>query len=304
MRKYLLSCLFPCLAVMSYTQDTPPVKYKSAVFSETVVQKNISYSDPGIKEKGYLFDLYEPKSDTTMKRPVIIWLHGGGFAFGSKNAGGIELWSETFARRGYVCVALNYPLSKKNALFNFTELKRGCYEAVHSVKEAIAFFKKNYELYRIDTNHIILGGNSAGGMIALQSVYSSQSELAALAQLPGSAILPVTHNPEHIAAVINFWGGLFKLEWLQNARVPIFSAYGNKDRIVPPGYKDTSLYGSFAIHEKATTLHIPNAVKIYDGYSHELQKHFNPLFAPGAATKKRWQDAGQAAADFLYAQLF
>jgi acetyl esterase/lipase len=235
---------------------------------------------------------------------LIIWLHGGGFKFGSKNAKGIQLWSEEFAKRGYVCAALNYRLSKKNPLFNFTELKRSCYDAVQSVAEAIAFFKQNRERYHIDTTRIILAGNSAGGMVALQSVYSSQSELAAIAQMPGSATLPNVHNPSNIAAVINFWGGLFKIEWLENARVPVFSAYGTRDKIVPYNAKDTSLYGSVAIHEKADRLHIPNALKVYEGYSHELQKHFNPVLPPGAGTKERWRDAAQAAADFLYPVLF
>jgi hypothetical protein len=80
--------------------------------------------------------------------------------------------------------------------------------------------------------------------------------------------------------------------------------YGTEDKIVPVHSKDTSLYGSIAIHERADKLHIPNAIKVYEGYSHELQKHFNPLFAPSAATKQRWLEAGQLAADFMYGQLF
>jgi acetyl esterase/lipase len=280
----------------------PTVKYRDMVFSSITVQQNISYSPgahPGIKEKYFLFDLYEPTTDTTKERPLIIWLHGGGFKFGSKNAEGIRLWSETFAKRGFVCAGLNYQLSKKNPLFKFTELKRSCYAAVQDVEEAVAFFKKNHARFRIDTNRIILAGNSAGGMIALQAVYSSHKELAHIAQLPEEGLSSI-HNPAHIAAVINLWGALFKIDWLQHAKVPIFSACGDKDGIVPPNHKDSSLYGSIAIHEKANALHIPNELKIFPGYSHELQKHFNPLFAPGAATKKRWLEAGQSAADFLF----
>ena len=307
MKGSLFSCCFVFLALTCHAQDINLVKYKSEIFNTVRIHKNISYAQTvhlGIKDRYYLLDIDEPEQDTTTKRPLIIWLHGGGFRFGSKKAKGIQLWSETFAKRGYVCAPLNYRLSKKNPLFNFTELKRACYDAVQDVAEAVTFFKKNHVLYRIDTNRIILAGNSAGAMIALQSVYSSQAELAALAQLPSSDQLPKIHNPSGIAAVINFWGGLFKIEWLQNARVPVFSAYGNNDKIVPPAYKDTSLYGSIPIHENADRLHIPNAIKEYKGYSHELQKHFNPVFAPSHKTKERWMDAGQAAANFLYTNLF
>lgn len=63
------------------------------------------------------------------------------------------------------------------------------------------------------------------------------------------------------------------------------------------------MYGSMAIHRTADSLHIPNQVKIYDNYAHELQKHFNPLFA-GPGAKKRWAEAGAFAAAFLYDQLY
>jgi acetyl esterase/lipase len=305
-QKSLTGFLLFCFATTNYGQEIKQAKYKDVFFPKTAIQKNISYSPdahPGIKEKFYLFDLYEPVSDTSQKRPLIIWLHGGGFKFGSKNARGIKLWSETFAQRGYVCAALNYRLSKKNPLFNFTELKRSCYNAVADVEEAVAFFKKNHAAYRIDANRIILAGNSAGAMIALQAVYSNRAELAELARLPDADKLPVKHNPQRVAAVINFWGGLYEISWLQNARVPIFSAYGTNDKVVPGDQKD-SLYGSIAIHRKADQLKIPNAIKVYEGYSHELQKRFNPIFAPDNATRQRWLDAGQAAAEFLFIQLF
>ena len=307
MFKYLLCCIISIIATAGYSQIMNPVKYKDPVFSETVIQKNISYSTntkPGIKKKYHQFDLYEPGLDSSQKRPLIIWLHGGGFILGSKNAKGIELWSETFAKRGYVCVALNYRLSKKFPIFNFTELKRSCYNAVQDVEEAVQWLKKNHAKFRIDTNRIILAGNSAGGMIALQAVYSSHSELARSAQLPDANLASTSHNPANIAAIINFWGALFTIDWLKNARIPIVSVHGSEDGTVPFDHKDTSLYGSNAIHIKADALHIPNRLQVYEGYSHELQKHFNPLFAVSAKTRQRWLEAGQFSADFLYEQLF
>lgn len=307
MRSYLSIFFFLCSTITGGSQEITSARYKDEVFPDITTQKNISYSPAehrGIKEKYFKFDLHEPKSDTAQKRPLIIWLHGGGFKFGSKKAKGITLWGETFAKHGYVCAALNYRLSKKNPLFNFIELKKSCYDAVQDVEEAIAFFKQNQARFRIDTNRIIVAGNSAGAMVALHAAYASQAQLAASAQLPGASSLSTKINSQNIAAVVNFWGGLYELEWLSNARVPIFSAYGTGDKVVPIDHKDTSLYGSIAIHKRATELHIPNAIKSYEGYSHELQKHFNPLFAPGAATKQRWRDAGQLAADFLFAQLF
>jgi hypothetical protein len=48
---------------------------------------------------------------------------------------------------------------------------------------------------------------------------------------------------------------------------------------------------------------MPNNLKVYQGYGHELQKHFIPFLA-GRATKRRWREAGDFAAAFLYDVLF
>ncbi|MES2371190.1 MAG: alpha/beta hydrolase [Bacteroidota bacterium] len=308
MRLYLAAFFSFFLPVISHAQNGLPARYRDRVFTETVIQKDLSYATathPGVKDKYYFFDLYEPKTDENTKRPLIIWMHGGGFTFGSKKAAGIKLWCEDFALRGYVCAGLNYPLSKSSALYKFTELKRSAFKAVQAVQEAITYFKKNAERYRIDTNRIILAGNSAGAIIALQAAYTSPSQLAEYAALPAD-LLSSKANPTGIAAVVNFWGGLFDLDWLQNAKVPIFSVYGSKDKVVTPDHKagDTAMFGSAAIHQKAVMYKIPNQVKMYEGYAHELQEHFNPIFPVGKGTKERWLDAGQVAADFLYTQLF
>lgn len=305
-KKLLTSCLAVCVGFIVYSQPIKPIRYKDYIFSKLTIRKNLSYSTAipgGTRKKYYRFDIYRAAQDSFSKKPLIIWMHGGGFKFGSKKAKGIRLWSKSFARRGYVCVAINYRLSKKNPLRNFSALVRGCYEAVQDVTQATEFFKENEALYGIDTNRIILAGNSAGAIIALQTVYSSYTELAALIDSNDANLPSNIYNPTNVAAIINFWGALFNTNWLKNADVPIVSVHGRRDRIVPYDHKNLPVYGSFAIHQKADSLNIPNRLKTYDGYGHELQKHFIPILRSGA-TKRRWLEAGQFAADFLYAELF
>lgn len=282
-------------------------RYKDLIFSEVAIDKNLSYQPnaPKDEKKAYLFDLYQPMGDNAASRPLIIWMHGGGFKFGSKKAKGIELWSKTFAQRGYVCAGINYRLSKKNPIFHFDELLKSSYYAVQDVKTAVEYFRHNAARYRIDPDKIILAGNSAGGIIALQAAYSSNAELAALAQLPaGTAAINQPGERVKVAAIVNFWGAIYNLNWLKNAAVPIVSVLGSNDGIVPPTHKSAPLYGGKDIHEKANALGIPNDLKVFDGYSHELQKHFNPLLPVGAGTQQRWLQAGQFAADFLYNRLY
>ena len=258
----------------------------------------------GTKPKYYSFDLYQAAGDTaTAQRPLIIWIHGGGFKFGSKSAKSIQMLCKSFAQKGYLCAAINYRLSKKNTLTSVNALVNGCADAVHDAEKAIHFFKTNQLTYRVDTNRIILGGNSAGAITALQAAYSSPADLAHLADSTGNATHSTVNNSQHIAAVIGYWGALFNINWLKNAQVPIVCVHGSRDRVVPIEKNSHSFYGSKNIHQAADELHIPNALKIFTGYGHELHKHFNPLFSNAAATR-RWLQAGQFVTDFLYAELY
>ena len=303
-------CILTFFSVMlcCTAQQAKPIKYKDIVFSNITIEKNLSYVDNipmGTKHKFYLFDLYQPANDTaTTRRPLIIWMHGGGFKFGAKSAKSIRMLCKAFAQKGYVCASINYRLSKKNTLTNVKALIRGCADAVQDAGVAVAFFKKNSTRFRIDTSRIVLGGNSAGAMIALQTVYSNSAALRQLADSTDEKpVETFSYNTQSVAAVINFWGALFKIDWLKNSRIPIVNVHGSKDHVVPIEKTKSSFYGSKSIQQKADALHIPACLKIFEGYGHELQKHFKP-FVSSAATKRRWLEAGAFATDFLYKELF
>ena len=306
MRQFLLS--FFCLASLAISAQ---IRFKDDTFTGFTLDKDLSYGDKK------LFDLYQPKDDTASRRPLMIWMHGGGFKFGSRHAAGTRLWCRTFAGRGYVCAAIDYQLGKKNFKFTFADLLDNCQAAVQDVRKAVAYFKANAARWHLDTTCIILAGNSAGGMLALQAVYSNSAELQGLprtkeAAVPGWDAANLSANGVNsmgIAAIVNYWGGLFDTLWLRQARVPIVSVHGDRDGIVPydpyspDDHKGYPLFGSLPIHRMADALGIPNALKTYTGYSHELQKHFFPLVR-SRRTKKRWREAGQFTADFLYTTLF
>jgi poly(3-hydroxybutyrate) depolymerase len=279
--------------------------YKDMVFSDCSVERGLSYSS---REKYAKFDLYRPKTAAVTLRPLIIWMHGGGFKFGSKKAAGVEVWCGSFARRGYLCAAIDYKLGNKSLQFTYTELVTNCYRGVQDVRTALAFFRAHASQWGIDTNRIILAGNSAGGMLAMQTVYSTDAELKRLlgkeaGAAPASGSSSAEPATVGVAAIVNFWGGIFDTAWLRNGSVPIVSVHGVEDGIVPYEHKGYPLYGSLPIHRVADSLHIPNALKAYAGFSHELQKHFNP-FIISRATRRRWLEAAQFAADFLYKELY
>ena len=302
MIKVLSMWAFYFLIVSSCAGQVKPVEYRDTVFSAVRVESNLAYRSPlpaGKAGKAYRFDLYEPPIEAgATRRPLIIWMHGGGFRFGSRKATGARFWCTSFARRGYIFASIDYRMTVKKTLTSFPALVKGCSLAVEDAREAVAYFKAHYKTWNIDTNRIILGGNSAGGMVALQAAYSKPGDLLKLAGdttkatdgSPGdNGSSRVTGSGDGasvgVAAVINFWGAMFETDWLNNARVPIVSVHGSNDRIVRAGRKGEHFFGSLSIHLKADSLSIRNRLKIYDGYSHELQKHFNPFFT-GRAPKR------------------
>lgn len=285
-------------------QSPAGLRYKDMLFKNITVDEDQTYypDAPKDEKKAYLFDLYQPAGDTAIARPLIIWMHGGSFMFGSKKAKGAKVWGKTFAQRGYVCVCINYRLSKKNTLFHFEELLKSSFYAVQDAKRAVAYFRKNAAKYGIDPDKIILGGNSAGGFMALDAVYSKNEYFGHMANIPDADIANSGMPNEPVYAIINYWGAIYNLEWLQNSKTPIISVHGSKDGLVPITHKNAPLNGSLDIKNKADELHIPNTLKIYEGYSHELQKHFNPFYE-GANAKKRWLEAAQFTADYLYGMM-
>lgn len=305
--KKLLLFLFCLIATSSiFSQSLNNTLYKDFVFEKVTKTKNQSYSTnipAGAKERVYRFDFYQPQNDTSHHRPLVIWMHGGGFKLGSKKARGIPKWSKTFAQHGYTCAAINYRKSKKKPLKKFADLAAGCYEAIQDLDQAITYFKLNQQLLGIDTNRIILAGNSAGAMIAIQAVYSSPASLSKLSGDTSHSEFKYANDFSNIAGIINFWGAIFDTTMLHKASVPIVSVHGTTDGIVPYKQKDAPLNGSFYIQQQATAIGIPSDLKSYEGYAHELQKHFNPIFVSGAV-RKRWLEAGKFASDFLYRQLF
>ncbi|WCT12042.1 alpha/beta hydrolase [Mucilaginibacter jinjuensis] len=302
-RKFLTGAAF--LLTMSTYAQTTQHRYKDMLFKDVTIDENINYANSSDK-KAHLFDIYQPHDDNAKKRPLIIWMHGGGFRTGSKNDKGIKLWSKEFAQRGYVSAAINYTLSKKTIIFGISasELQKSSYYAIQDLKEAIAYFKLNADKYRIDTSKIILAGNSAGAIMALQTAYTNNVQLGEQVGLSKSDADLHSTEFTKVAAVVNFWGAIFDIHWLENAKTPIVSVYGSTDGIIDPDHKGTPMYGSIAIKRKADEQKIPNAIKSFEGYSHELQKHFNPIFSADKETQERWTQASQFAADFLYAQLF
>lgn len=100
--------------------------------------------------------LFSPQKEANHKRPVMIYLHGGGWCFGSINS--CARFCAAVAMEGDCLVAaLNYRLAPTHPFP----------APLDDIRDAIALIKENAEELGGDTTRIAVGGDSAGGNLAL-----------------------------------------------------------------------------------------------------------------------------------------
>lgn len=116
------------------------------------VERNIAYTDAG--RRG-LLDVYRPADRPVQGAPVLLQVHGGGWAIGNKDQQGIPLMQH-MAARGWVCVSINYRLSPRDAFPAH----------IIDVKRAIAWIREHIADYGGDPSFLAITGGSAGGHLA------------------------------------------------------------------------------------------------------------------------------------------
>jgi acetyl esterase/lipase len=134
-------------------------------------------------------DLYLPEHDGVALRPVILWLHGGGFRPGNdKRQSYVVRLATEFAARGYVGVAVDYRV-RADPGPDWTAAVR---DAVADARLALDWVRANAAAYRMDTRRIALAGGSAGGMVVHNLCHDPES--------------PVDAGRDGICAAISLWG--------------------------------------------------------------------------------------------------
>lgn len=92
--------------------------------------------------------------------PVLVYVHGGAWVFGDKREQALPMMYE-MARRGWVCVAINYRLSPKATWPDH----------IVDVKHALAWVKREIHAFGGDPSFVALAGGSAGGhLVALAAL--------------------------------------------------------------------------------------------------------------------------------------
>lgn len=204
-------------------------------------------------------DIAEPVDDGTSQRPMIVWIHGGGFIQGSR--ADMRAVCERWAARGYVAVTISYRLGFYSPwpvdppfAYDTAEVMRACFRGIQDVRTGLKFLVTRAQRYRIDTSRVIVGGASAGAILALHCAALDASDplppvLGAIGDVqrafdrfPRPSLGSIdghsyasTQLPR-LRAVVNIFGGLFDLRLLNgNAFVPTYSYHQRNDPVVPCG---------------------------------------------------------------------
>lgn len=192
-------------------------------------------------------DLYTPEGDAVSQRPLLVLIHGGAFVAGDKRDEFPASLARYYARCGFVVASVNYRMGYVFLPGAYSNLERCMYRGVQDIHAALRFLAANKNLYNIDPDMIFVGGNSAGGFLALFTAFMNQHE--AWESATGSHLkmqtdlgrLDASGNPLvagfRIRGVINMWGAVHELSIIDKfEKIPVLSVHGTADKIVPCGY--------------------------------------------------------------------
>lgn len=203
-------------------QDTNGNRYIKPVFEKVLIEKDIVFAqvkNNEILDETLKLDVYTPIGDTEELRPVIIWIHGGGFRPGNdKTQSYIVTLANEFTRRGYVSVSTDYRLRDKENDDKVGTLR----DAESDVRLAFNWIKANSEKYSIDKNRIIIAGGSAGGMTAVN---------LCLKEIGGSDL----RDRQGIIALLDLWGSpniQLTLGEVDKDFPPTIIIHGTNDKLV------------------------------------------------------------------------
>src|SRR5690606_40113051 len=110
----------------------------------------VPYGDAGPDTS---FDIFWPQTGADAL-PTVVWIHGGAWISGDKVD--VAPYLRILAAEGYTTVGLNYTVAPEAAYPT----------AIRQLNDALAHLVANAGEYRIDTDRIVLAGDSAGAQLA------------------------------------------------------------------------------------------------------------------------------------------
>ncbi len=243
------------LSLLIITPSSYGQRYLTKVFDK-IEKKTVVYRTK-VKEQ-LAMDIFSPIDDKNAERPVILYVHGGGFSGGKRDLPDHIQFCEDMAKRGYVAITMSYSLVMKGKSFGCDLPAKTKIETFKSAAMDIAY-ATNYLIQhkaslKINARQIVLAGSSAGAEAVLHAAYMKESW-----QDGNKSVLK---NDFKFGAVISMAGAIFDISLInEKSAIPSQLFHGTCDNLVPygkashhycnedqPGYLE--LYGAYAIAQR------------------------------------------------------
>lgn len=272
--------LFTIITLITIITSVNAQRYKDKIFTNVSIDSvvygnanNFSGSPQDLK-----MNIFQPIGDTVSNRPLLVFAHGGSFVGGSRYLPDVTYLATEFAKRGYVCISIQYRLGVDPQVIGLDLSQAGpqfanaLWRGTLDGRGAIRFLRANANTYKINSGQVYLGGVSAGGVLGLHEAFldteaevgtaNPRMDTAAI----GGGIEGLSGTPGQswrVKGVINLCGALGDVNWMSNNKnVSIFSVHGTNDETVPyktnfftySGIQIGRLSGSFVVDSMAKVL--------------------------------------------------
>lgn len=238
----MLLCCVLCLFAIGITAQkkkgrTAP---REITVPENIEYKVYQYRDGKFPRAGQMAVAYKEDGNTT--KPVVVFIHGGGWANGDKDNVAYQVFN--VAKQGFVGVSISYRLISEAPFPT----------CIKDVKEAIRFLKSKQGQLPIDVDRIGIWGYSAGAHLAAMIGLSPDSSFKT-DTLQGytsnvKALMLVSTPTDFIARRKNrgylnwmskeqnndskFLEEVSPITHIHKKQIPIYMLHGTADNIVKP----------------------------------------------------------------------
>lgn len=150
--------------------------------------------------ESFRLDLITPEELSEELRPVVMFIHGGGFLKpNDKRQAYISFFARELTKAGYAVVSPDYPVfDREEQILAAGGESAACRKGAQAVHLAYRYLYDHREELRLDMERAAIMGGSAGGMTAFYAIASYEDRYQVFVNLWGAPdpIPPLTGFPE------------------------------------------------------------------------------------------------------------
>lgn len=211
------------------------------------------------------------EQDVRIKRACVVFVFGGGFFAGERDATYYNGYFNTLVHNHYTVVSIDYRLglkhTKKPSALHTKPLRNAIDTAVTDLYDATAYLLQHGSSMGIDTSYIILSGSSAGAITVLQADWNKRNHTALTRPLPESF---------QYAGVIAFAGAILSFQGAPSykmAPAPTMLFHGTVDKVVVYNkirFFNKGFFGSNYLASRFKKWKYPYYFRRVQGMGHEV----------------------------------